>query len=113
MHLVVSHENIKNARYKNKNKYINTLFLLAHLRNAAAVPYLPQPPPVLLVFSLYPSITLSVPLSCCTNPLQSPFHPKLKLLILNKSVLSNKCTGLSKSLCASDDYSTKNTQKMF
>jgi hypothetical protein len=37
-------------------------------------------------FSLYHSI----PLSCYTNLLQSPFHTKLKLLTLNKSILSIK-----------------------
>ena len=38
--------------------------------------------------------SLCIPLSCYTNPLQSPFHPKLKLLVLNKFSLSIKCITL-------------------
>jgi hypothetical protein len=45
--------------------------------------------------SLCHSLSLSVPVSCYTNPLQSPFHPKLKLLNLNRSILSIKCMTLT------------------
>jgi len=43
------------------------------------------------LLSLSP-FTLSISLSRYTNLLQSPFHPKLKLLILNKSI---KCITLT------------------
>ena len=72
-------------------KILNTLFLLAHSRNAVPSSQLAQSPRVLLALSL----SLSIALSCYTNPLQSPSHPKLKVLILNNSIQSNKCITLT------------------
>jgi hypothetical protein len=39
--------------------------------------------------------SLCAPLSCYTNSLQWPFHPKVKLLILIKSIVSVKCVTLT------------------
>jgi len=74
-------------------------FYLLTLRNTVPSSQPTQSPRFLLVFSLSlsvtPSLSHSLYLSCYTNPLQSPFHPKLKLRNVNKSSQSIKCITLT------------------